>query len=250
MLFATERGAGSTVVAVHGFTQTRRSWLPIVARVGDGHRFVLVDAPGHGGSDAVRANLWEGARLLGHAGGTATYLGYSMGGRLCLHLALSRPDLVNGLVVIGAHPGIADAEQRASRHASDEALARRLETEGVAGFVDWWLAQPLFSTLPFSAAEIEDRLTNTATGLASSLRLAGTGSQEPLWDRLGELDMPVLIVTGAADGKFAALGRQAAAAIGPNAELVLIPDAGHACHLERPDSFSEILAGFLTRIGH
>lgn len=245
MLFAAESGTGPPVVAVHGFTQTGASWAPVVERLGDHHRFVLVDAPGHGRSGHVRADLPEGARLLGEVGGQGAYVGYSMGARLCLHLALARPDLVTALVLIGVHPGIADLAERAARHDDDCQLARRLEQEGVAAFVDWWLTRPLFSTLPAAAAGREERLTNTAAGLASSLRLAGTGAQEPLWARLPELAMPVLVVAGEADAKFAALGRRAAAAIGPNAELVLIPGAGHACHLERPDQFCRVLAEFL-----
>jgi 2-succinyl-6-hydroxy-2,4-cyclohexadiene-1-carboxylate synthase len=250
VLFRQEVGKGRPLVAVHGFTQTHRSWLPIVSRLAEEFRFTLVDAPGHGRSPEVPADLWQGAEWLGRAGGAAGYLGYSMGGRLCLHLALSRPDLVPALVLIGAHPGIVDPEARARRRGDDEAQARRLETEGVSAFVDWWLRQPLFSTLDPSAAGREDRITNTVEGLASSLRRAGTGSQEPLWDRLPELMMPVLLVAGQRDEKFADLGRRAAAAIGDNAELVLIPDAGHACHLERPDEFCAVLADFLDRGRH
>jgi 2-succinyl-6-hydroxy-2,4-cyclohexadiene-1-carboxylate synthase len=246
-LFVEEVGKGRPLVAVHGFTQTRLSWSPVVERLESVIHFTLVDAPGHGGSADVRAGLWEGARLLAEAGGTAGYLGYSMGARLCLHLALAHPELVTSLVLVGAHPGIADPEQRASRHGDDDAMARRLEADGVAVFVDWWLHQPLFSSLPVSAAGVEQRLANTVAGLASSLRLAGTGSQEPLWDRLPELGMPVLIVAGERDAKFADLGRRAAAAIGDNAELALVAGAGHACHLEQPDAFCRLIGDFLAR---
>jgi 2-succinyl-6-hydroxy-2,4-cyclohexadiene-1-carboxylate synthase len=250
VLLAEEVGKGRPLVAVHGFTQTRRTWLPIAQRLSDGNHFTLVDAPGHGASSDVRADLWRGAELLGQAGGLGGYIGYSMGARLCLHLALQRPDLVSCLVLIGGHPGIVDPQARASRHGDDRALARRLETEGVTAFVDWWLQQPLFSTLSESAAGRADRLTNTAEGLASSLRLAGTGSQQPLWDRLPELAMPVLVVAGQVDDKFARLGQRTAEAIGDNAEVVLIPGAGHACHLERPEAFCQLLADFLAKSGH
>ncbi len=263
MLAAEELGnkEGSPVVMVHGFTQTRRSWRPIAERLAPDHHVTLVDAPGHGGSAEVRADLWQGAALLGQRGGTAAYVGYSMGARLCLHLALLHPDLVTRLVLVGVHPGISGAdadadgsgdartetesEIRRARRAQDEGRARRLEADGVAGFVDWWLGQPLFSTLDPVHAGRDDRLTNTVAGLASSLRLAGTGRQEPLWDRLGSLAMPVLLVAGQRDAKFAELGRRAAAAIGERARLVLIPGAGHACHLEAPEAFAAVVADFL-----
>jgi 2-succinyl-6-hydroxy-2,4-cyclohexadiene-1-carboxylate synthase len=250
VLFAEELGKGRPRVAVHGFTQTRRSWSPIAQRLQAGNHFTLVDAPGHGQSHDVRADLWGGARLLGQVGGPAGYLGYSMGARLCLHLALQQPDLVQSLVLVGGHPGITDPVERARRRRDDDALARRVETEGVTAFVDWWLHQSLFSTLDEAAAGRQERLTNTAAGLASSLRLAGTGSQQPLWDRLAELTMPVLIVAGALDEKFAALGRRTAAAVGGHAELALIAGAGHACHLERPEAFCQVLAGFWARYDH
>ncbi len=253
MLFAENVGKGPPVVAVHGFTQTRRSWQPVIDRLAHLHRFILVDAPGHGGSAEVCADLWAGAQLLGETGGPACYMGYSMGGRLCLHLALQRPELVQALVLVGADPGIEDPDRRAARRAADEARADRIIADGVPAFVDQWLAQPLFQRLPADAAGREDRITNSADGLATSLRLAGTGTQEPLWDRLPELDMPVLLVAGELDDKFAAVARRGARAVGPNAELVLIPGAGHACHLERPDAFCLVLADFLadlTDAGH
>jgi pimeloyl-ACP methyl ester carboxylesterase len=129
--------------------------------------------------------------------------------------------------------------------ASDEVLAQRIEAEGVAAFLDWWLAQPLFATLPVAASDRDGRLANTAEGLASSLRLAGAGRQEPLWERLSELAMPILVVAGDLDAAYAEIGRRMAARIGGNAELVLIPNAGHACHLERLDAFCVVLADFL-----
>jgi 2-succinyl-6-hydroxy-2,4-cyclohexadiene-1-carboxylate synthase len=246
VLFAEQVGKGPPVVLVHGFTQTGGAWQPVVQRLHALHTFTVVDAPGHGRSDAVRADLWEGAKQLGEVGGPAAYVGYSMGGRLSLHLALSQPELVSGLVLVGATAGIEDETERAARRASDEALAQRVEAEGVPAFVDRWLSQPLFATLPAAASERDARLANTAAGLASSLRLAGTGTQEPLWPRLPTLDMPVLIMAGELDTRYAALGRRLAHTIGSNAELVLVAGAGHACHLERPDAFCLILSDFLA----
>jgi 2-succinyl-6-hydroxy-2,4-cyclohexadiene-1-carboxylate synthase len=245
VLAAEKVGKGPPVVLVHGFTQTGRSWRSVANLLAALNTFTLIDAPGHGGSAAIHADLWEGARLLGATGGRAGYVGYSMGGRLCLHLALAQPERVERLVLIGASPGIEDPHQRALRRAADETLAQRVEAEGVAAFVDWWLSQPLFVRLPADAAGRAERLTNTSAGLASSLRLAGTGNQEPLWARLPELTMPVLIVVGELDASYADIGRRMTARIGSNAELVLIPSAGHACHLERPNAFCTVLADFL-----
>jgi 2-succinyl-6-hydroxy-2,4-cyclohexadiene-1-carboxylate synthase len=237
---------GSRVVLVHGFTQTLRSWEPVAERLAARWQVVRVDLPGHGGSGGVRVGFAEAARLLGEAGGVGVFVGYSLGGRLCLRLALDRPDLVRGLVLIGASPGIADPGDRAGRRVDDEALAGRIEREGVAAFLERWLAGPLFATLPAEAAGRDERLANTPEGLASALRRLGTGVQEPLWDRLAAVAPPTLLVAGALDAKFAAIAREMAAAIGPAARVVLVPGAGHAVHLERPAELAGLVGEFLT----
>ncbi|HTC80771.1 MAG TPA: alpha/beta fold hydrolase, partial [Acidimicrobiia bacterium] len=81
-----------------------------------------------------------------------------------------------------------------------------------------------------------------------SLRLLGTGAQEPAWDRLGEIDVPVLLMAGEHDTKFSALAFRLAAGIGPGAGISLVPGAGHAAHLERPQSVAAILTRFLSTL--
>lgn len=232
---------------VHGFTQTRRCWGPVAADLARDHELVLVDAPGHGLSSAVAVDLATGGAMIAEVAGPATYVGYSMGGRFALHSALARPDVVERLVLIGATAGLESADERAARIADDERRAARIEEIGVDAFLDEWLALPLFAGLDDVAACRAERLDNSAAGLASSLRLAGTGTQAPTWHRLGELEMPVLVVAGALDTKFAGLGERLAESIGPNAELALIDDAGHTAHLEQPERFLAILRGWLRR---
>lgn len=242
-------GPGPRLVLVHGFTQTGRSWGPVATLLSVKHEVVLVDAPGHGWSTDVRAGLVDGARLIGEAGDSAAYLGYSMGGRFLLHLALERPTLVQALVLVGATPGIEDAAERAERRHGDAQWAELIVNEGMDAFLDRWLAGPLFRNLTPEQQGRAARLENSPTGLASSLRLAGTGSQEPLWDRLASLDMPVLLVVGGQDGKFGAIAHRMAAAIGDNAEVAVIAGAGHACHLEKPADFAAAVVRFLAAHG-
>jgi 2-succinyl-6-hydroxy-2,4-cyclohexadiene-1-carboxylate synthase len=240
---------GEPLVLAHGFTQTLASWDPVAARLRARRRLVRVDLPGHGGSATVRAGFAQAAALLGEAGGRAAYVGYSLGGRLCLRLALDQPHLVRALVLVGASPGIADRADRAARRAADDALAAALERDGLERFLDRWLAQPLFATLTPERAGRAGRLANTSEGLAASLRLHGTGAQAPLWERLGSLRPPVLLLTGALDRKFADLAERMAAAIGAHAQVALVPDAGHAAHLERPGEVGERIERFLERAG-
>jgi len=256
-LHATTRGAGPRLVLAHGFTQSGRVWGGLADDLAAGHQLVLVDLPGHGGSAAVRADLVEGAALLGATGGEADYLGYSMGARFCLHLTLARPDLVRRLVLVSGTAGIEDDLERDLRRASDTELAERLDPadggpaeDTVAAFVDRWVANPMFGDVPSGANGLEERRANSAAGLASSLRLAGTGTQAPLWDRLGDLALPVLVVTGARDARFTTLGRRLVEAVGPTARHVEIADADHAPHLQRPHEVAAAVRAFLAGADH
>ena len=238
------------VVLVHGFAQTGACLGPLAADLAADHLVVLPDLPGHGRSEApADADLWAIADVLAGAAsatpsGRATFVGYSLGGRACLHVALAHPGVVDRLVLIGATAGIDDVADRAARAASDERLAEHLEAVGVDRFLDEWLAGPLFAGLPTSARFDDERRANTAAGLAASLRHAGTGAMEPLWDRVGAIEVPTLLLAGERDGKFAALARRLAASIGPNAVVEVVPGAGHAAHLEAPDATIALIRSF------
>jgi 2-succinyl-6-hydroxy-2,4-cyclohexadiene-1-carboxylate synthase len=246
VLFAETDGSGPRLVLLHGFTQNRNCWGPAAADLAVDHEVVRVDLPGHGRSSAVEAGLWDAARLVAELGGPASYLGYSMGGRVALHLAVADPAIVRRLIVVGASGGIDDPHARDARVADDERRARQLESDGVEAFNESWLAQPLFAGLPEPMRFLAERRANTVAGLASSLRRAGTGVQEPLWDRLDAIEAPVLAVAGADDAKFAAEARRLVEAIGVNAELALVPGAGHSPHLERPAEFLAAVRPFLA----
>jgi 2-succinyl-6-hydroxy-2,4-cyclohexadiene-1-carboxylate synthase len=248
-LHAERRGSGPRLVLVHGFTQTRGCWGPELEALAADHEVVLVDAPGHGRSADVVADLLTGGEMIADQGGEATYLGYSMGARFCLHTALARPELVRGLVLLGATAGIEDPAEREARRRQDRDTAARLEGEGLETFLDGWLAQPLFAGLPPERAFRAERLENTIAGLRSSLERAGTGSQDPTWHELHRLAMPVLAIAGADDAKFSALAVRLAAEIGANATVALVEGAGHAAHLEQPDGFLAIVQPWLTNHG-
>lgn len=246
----TKKGEGQPLVLLHGFTQTGASWRPVAEELSQGHEVILPDLPGHGDSGPPTGDLNEAAGQIGDACGQASYVGYSLGGRLALHLALSRPELVERLVLVSTTAGIEDADARQERQAEDEALAARIEEggdEALPGFIDEWLAGPLFSSLGEEAADKPARLANTAAGLAASLRRHGTGSQLPLWERLGELEMPVLVVAGGADSRFVDNGQRLTAAIGPNALFLLVPEVGHAVPFEQPGPFSKLVADFVEQ---
>ena len=248
-LFVEQSGDRLTTsqVLLHGFTQTSRSWDRYIDFIDPQQSIIRVDAPGHGGSSTVAADLTTTAQMVVEQCGFGDYIGYSMGARLALHIALLRPENIRRLVLVSSSPGLQSPNERLTRVNSDEKLAREIAEIGVATFVEKWLSGPLFAGLTSTPADIQDRLRNSSDGLASSLRLCGTGAQQSLWDRLPELKMPVLLIVGERDQKFLQIGHEMKSRIGMSAELVVIENAGHSVHLEQPEHCQSVIASFLGR---
>jgi 2-succinyl-6-hydroxy-2,4-cyclohexadiene-1-carboxylate synthase len=221
------------LVLVHGFTQTPSSWAPVAARLAASRAAEIGDGP-----DFV---------AVAHAldAGRANYVGYSQGGRLCLQLALDRPEVVHRLVLVSASPGIADPEERAARRAADERLAQEIERHGVDAFLERWLAQPLFATLPREQSGIDERRAgNTVEHLTHQLRVLGQGVQPSNWDRLRELRIPVLLIVGGLDAKYVDIAERMAERI-TDVRVEVVSGAGHACHLEQPEHVAHLVASFV-----
>jgi 2-succinyl-6-hydroxy-2,4-cyclohexadiene-1-carboxylate synthase len=233
------------LVLLHGFTQTGRSWQPVLHALAARYRAVAPDLPGHGDFAERRPASFAGcdAYLRTLAGERVTLVGYSMGGRIALHAALPLAARIERLVLIGTSPGLADAAECAARAAADAALADRIEAIGLQAFVREWSAQPLFAGMPRGIAEVaeSDRMRNTARGLAAALRGLGAGVMPSLWERLAELPMPVELVVGERDEKFRAIAERMQAAL-PRARLHVVRGAGHAVQLEAPAAVVELLA--------
>jgi 2-succinyl-6-hydroxy-2,4-cyclohexadiene-1-carboxylate synthase len=239
-------------VFLHGFTQTHHHWHTcahlLARRLAGEPTLAFVDLPGHGLSVDDRRSIDEAARDVAHTGGPGTYVAYSMGGRFALAALATGVPEIERLVVIGANAGLDDSAERAARYEEDERRAQRVEEIGVEAFVDEWLAMPMFDEVAFSEHDRAHRQRNTAAGLASSLRLAGTGAQRPVWDALADVSVPVLVMAGDRDRKFKEIGLRIAATI-PNATFVAIPGAGHAAHTEQPEATAEMIATWLRRDG-
>jgi 2-succinyl-6-hydroxy-2,4-cyclohexadiene-1-carboxylate synthase len=237
--------ARETIVLLHGFTQTGRSWGPTIAALGERYRALAPDIRGHGSACGVRPVSFDvvGEDLLALAPERFELAGYSMGGRIALSFALAAPERVSRLVLIGSSPGIADVEERRARRAADDALADRIEGEGIEAFASHWSSLPLFADQPpaVAAAANAERLSQSPAGLAAALRGLGTGVMEPLWERLSQLTIPVALVVGERDAKFRALAEQMAQLLS-DATLHVVPDTGHAVQLESPDAVAAIVS--------
>jgi 2-succinyl-6-hydroxy-2,4-cyclohexadiene-1-carboxylate synthase len=243
-------GAGPPLLLLHGFTGSARSWDAVRAPLRQHARLIVPDLVGHGQSpapdDTSAYTLDACARdLLGLLDGLgverAHVLGYSMGGRVALHLAVSAPERVQSLLLESASPGMEDATERAARLAADEALAERIEQHGIERFVDEWERQPLLALAEhvsevIRAEQRAQRLRNNARGLGNSLRGMGAGRQRPLWSALPTLDVPTRLLVGERDRRYCALAARMHTLL-PDSDLLIAERAGHTVHLDRPDVF-------------
>jgi len=253
-------GAGRPLLLLHGFSGDATSWHQIAAKLAGRWRVIMLDILGHGASDkppkpdsyrmdAVAADIMS---LLDQLKLRRTHLlGYSMGGRLALFLALRYPARFLSLILESASPGLADTSERAQRRRRDNALAADIEAKGIPYFVDYWEGLPLWasqSELPPESLESQrqQRLRNSPLGLANSLHGLGTGAQPNLWPELPVLRLPTLLLAGAADDKFRRINQAMAAGM-PKAQLRLIPSAGHNTHLENAPAFCREVSSFLAK---
>jgi 2-succinyl-6-hydroxy-2,4-cyclohexadiene-1-carboxylate synthase len=234
-----------SIVLLHGFAGTRRAWDAVAASL-DSERYLplALDLPGHGdaaGADGPITFAGCVAAVLAAAPERFTLGGYSMGARVALHVALAAPERVERLVLIAATPGIEDADERDSRRRGDRALADDLENVPFEDFIERWRTQPLFADEPpvVAATARADHRRNRPPALAAALRGIGTGEMEPLWDRLGDLTMPVSLLAGDRDAKYLAIARRMAPLL-PDGELVVLP-GGHALALESPAAVAAAL---------
>jgi 2-succinyl-6-hydroxy-2,4-cyclohexadiene-1-carboxylate synthase len=255
-----EKGMGSPVMLLHGFTGSTSAMHDIVEVMSSRHRVVAVDLIGHGNSPKpISAEPYALDRVLAGLDRVISDLdleplhlvGYSMGGRIALAYAVGYRHRLRSLVLLGASAGIGDSEDRSSRRRSDEALADRIEQNGIAWFVDAWMSQPILrptlSRRAVAGGERSQRMENVPHALANVLRQLGTGVIPPLHAALTDLDLPVAVMAGEADEKFRDIATGLVGAL-PRATAHVIPDAGHAAHLDNLDGVAGAVLGFLRDV--
>ena len=253
-------GEGSELVTfLHGFTQRGRSWNEVIDLLGRGRRWLVVDLRGHGetreaeGAPVTMSACAQDLLAVWDELGVprSHVVGYSMGARLALHVAVNAAERVRGLAAVAPHAGLRAAAERAQRRAHDDDLADRIESNGIEWFADYWSALPIFSGLARRGPEYVEairrgRLLNRPEGLAASLRGMGLGAMDELWSGLPKVVAPALMVAGERDNRAAVTAELAEAT--PGAELALFEDTGHCVHMERPAKFAARLAGFLDAV--
>ena len=235
------------VVLLHGFTHTGASWDPVVAALGERYRAFAPDIRGHGSASMREPVTLEAVLddLAALAPPRFTLVGYSMGGRLALHAALAAAldRRIDGLVLIGASPGIEDPAEREERRNADERLADEVDHMTIEQFAERWAQNPVLAGQPpaVAAAVRADRLRNQPPGLAGALRGLGTGALPSLWHRLPEVRAPVTLIAGERDAKFRGIADEMTRGL-QDATIAVFPSAGHAVHLETPARVAALIA--------
>lgn len=248
-------GAQAPLLLLHGFAQTPASWAEVRSLLPAGRPIVAPELPGHGETalklgepspELARETIASAARA---AGAPVVVWGYSQGARAAFDLVLHEPDLVEALIVESGAPGIEDPVARAGRRSRDFALSMRMENETIEQFVDSWERVPALGEQSADVIEKQRpvRLSHDPVALAAALRGLGQSAYEPMWDRLGEISAPTLIITGAQDPTYTAHAERIADRI-PSAARVVIPDAGHAAHISQPERTVAAVSGFLDQL--
>ncbi|QOR65983.1 2-succinyl-6-hydroxy-2,4-cyclohexadiene-1-carboxylate synthase [Cytobacillus suaedae] len=252
------RGKGSPLLFLHGFTGSSQNWMPIVSMLEDSYQCILIDILGHGRTDSPPdSSLYDIERVSSDINSILeelliekiTLIGYSMGGRLALAMAVNYPQRIEKLILESSSPGLQLESERKIRTKNDEKLANDISQNGIKWFVDYWEQIPLFETQHSLSTETKkairhQRLNNNKTGLVNSLIGMGTGSQPSYWDRLNQLEIPVLLICGEIDQKFCEIAKQMSKKL-PNAKVEKITGVGHAIHVEHPKFFGKIVSEFL-----
>jgi 2-succinyl-6-hydroxy-2,4-cyclohexadiene-1-carboxylate synthase len=208
--------------------QRAEAWQPVAGGLAERYRVNCLDFA-----------TWTFEERVGEVPASGVLVGYSMGGRIALHAALREPDRIAALALIGVSAGVEDREER---RRSDEALAAWMEQHTIEEVVERWEAQPVFASQSQALRERQrpGRLSHDPQLLAMLLRSAGQGAVEPVWDRLHELDCPVLLVAGQLDRRYAEAAHRMAERI-PDARVRIVPGAGHAPQLEQPELVAQLL---------
>ncbi len=245
------------IIFLHGFMGNCESWNEIVSALKKDYFCITIDLPGHGKSlhlDKSAYKISNSAeiiiRLVENVGFREfSLVGYSLGGRQSLFLALNFPKKVKKLVLESSSPGLKTEKERAERKKSDEKLAQELETDSLEKFIQKWYSQQLFESLKKDRAQFEmlisKRKLNDPKGLAASLRSMGTGTQESLWGKLENLKPPTLLIVGEYDSKFQEIAQKMSAETG-KISVKSVASAGHNVHYEKPEEYVKLLKNFLT----
>ena len=253
--------SGDSVFFLHGFTGSALDWMPVVSLLNKKYNYYLVDLIGHGNSDSPKEMHYYSIDsivnqlkeiILTLSNNKIVLAGYSMGGRIALNFALQNASLLKGLILESSTYGIFEEALREERIKQDEKLAEFIDNNPIDKFIDYWMNIDLFNTQRrFSNEQLsrirEHKLENNKTGLSNTLRCSGTGIMKPLYNKLKDIPVKTMLISGELDTKFTDINAEMVKLF-TNAEHRIIKNAGHNTHLEEPHRFINEINNFLLVI--
>lgn len=245
--------SSNPLILLHGFAQTPQSWQTTIDCLPEWLEVHAIELPGHGATALSRGEpTVELAReivdeAVEAAGGSASIWGYSQGARVAFDYVLTHPEKVTALIAESGTPGIEDPVRRANRRSGDYALGTRIQASSIEDFVNMWETLPALGeqSKALIAAQREDRLRNDPEALGAALIGIGQAAYEPAWDRMNEIAVPTLLLTGGRDAIYTGHAQHLASLI-PDATHKVVESASHAVHMAEPEAAAEAVAQFLA----
>lgn len=240
-------GAGSALVMLHSFLMDGSMFAPQVRAFADSYRCITIDGRGHGETTGgEQFDYWDVARdviaVLDHLGvAAATIVGTSQGGFVALRVALLRPELVTGLVLMGTS---AEAEDAPVVEAYRALTAAWNEHGPVDAVID-----PIASIClgDFEDAESWKKRWREVPGAHMLRIIEPLVTRDDVLPRAGELTMPALVLHGAEDGAYPVVKAERLAAALPSCpEAVIVPGGAHFLSLTDAEVVNQALRGFLS----
>lgn len=256
-------GSGEPLVLLHGFTGSIDTWKMLQKQLAHSFQLIMIDIIGHGNTESphdfkrysMKHSVKDMIAIFDQLKlDKVNLLGYSMGGRLALSIAILHPKRVKKLILESSSPGLKTEEERQNRRMSDDALATMIIDKGMEAFIHYWENIPLFASQKTLPQQVKEqirlgRLKNSPLGLANSLRGMGTGSQPNWWNSLSLVDLPVLLICGKLDMKYCQIADEMNTLL-PHSLVKKLEGCGHTIHVEQPKIFGNIVYDFLTEIGY
>lgn len=247
-----------TLILLHGFISDHTTFhLVEDALNNQALNVIKVDLPGHGQDKTNHDIEWNMTFIAEQIKALIDYYelknvylhGYSMGGRVALSFAVHYPNVLNGLILESASPGIEDPTEKENRKNVDIERADYIQQVGIEQFVEEWSQLPLFNSQSNLKSDERNRIKNmrlsqSPIGLSKALTDYGTGSQPSYWHKLEHLTIPVCIIVGEQDEKFINIGNKMKQSI-KKSKFHVINNAGHTIHVEQPSKFDTIIIEFI-----
>lgn len=252
------------LIFLHGFMGSLKDWDSIIRRLEKesdlSFKIGRVDLPGHGKSDRFDFSKYPDFdtiieiiynTIINQGFQNPTLIGYSLGGRVALSLALKFPHFCHSLIIESSSPGITCEQAKLRRLKQDEILFREVleKAQSFHDFLNEWYSKDLFFNLNTSGFKetLKRRLANNPEILQKSIKALSVGNMPSLWDKLKDVTIPILYLSGEKDKKYQEIARK----IETNNRSIsfkTVTNAGHNTHVQNEDCYFQFIMETIQKV--